>query len=74
MLLSEQEAHFESMALYHILGLSKWKKLAKSGLVPFELLKAAPYELYQDFEDDLKDICVDSKHNTNDASDNKIAG
>jgi hypothetical protein len=62
------------MALYHILGLSKWKKLARSGLVPFDLLKAAPYELYKDFEDDLRDICVDSKQETVEVSENPIAG
>ena len=56
------------MALYHILGLSKWSKLAKSGLVPYELLKNAPYELYEDFEDEVKDICIDSKEEKNDES------
>jgi len=71
--LSEQEAHFEQMAIYHILGLSKWQKLARSGLIPDELLKGAPYELYEDFEDDLKNICVE-EHETNEASENPLVG
>ena len=44
----QKEAYFESMALYHIVGLSKWSKLTESRLVPERLIREVSKELLED--------------------------
>jgi hypothetical protein len=49
---------FESSALYHIIGLTRWTKLAKYNfnIVPDEILSQVPNDLLEDFHPDKKEI------------------
>jgi hypothetical protein len=44
----QKEAYFDSMALYHIIGLSKWSKLTESRLVPERLIRDVSKDLLED--------------------------